>query len=63
MLSDELLQLGPKIGNLSSYMVLHTTKPFKGVALDDLVGLHPRSVRRSAEGEAGDEADRVGRSS
>jgi DNA-binding Lrp family transcriptional regulator len=37
MLSDELLQLGPKIGNLSSYIVLNTVKPFNGVALDDLV--------------------------
>jgi DNA-binding Lrp family transcriptional regulator len=37
MLSDELLQLGPKIGNLSSYVVLNSVKPFKGVALDDLV--------------------------
>jgi DNA-binding Lrp family transcriptional regulator len=37
MLSDELLQLGPKIANLSSYVVLKSTKPFCGVALDDLV--------------------------
>ena len=37
MLSDELLQLGPKIGNLSSYIVLNSVKPFMGVALDDLV--------------------------
>lgn len=37
MLSDELLQLGPKIGNLSSYVVLNDIKPFNGVALDDLV--------------------------
>jgi DNA-binding Lrp family transcriptional regulator len=37
MLSDELLQLGPKIGNLSSYVVLHTIKPFVGVSLDDLI--------------------------
>ena len=37
MLSDELLQLGPKIGNLSSYVVLNSVKPFTGVALDDLV--------------------------
>ena len=28
MLSDELLKLGPKIGNLSSYIVLKSTKPF-----------------------------------
>jgi DNA-binding Lrp family transcriptional regulator len=39
MLSDELLQLGPKIGNLSSYIVLNSVKPFVGVALDDLVTL------------------------
>jgi hypothetical protein len=35
--SDELLKLGPKIGNLSSYIVLKTAKPFEGVALEDLV--------------------------
>ena len=40
MLSDELLKLGPKVGNLSSYIVLKAVKPFRGVALDDLV---PRS--------------------
>lgn len=37
MLSDELLRLGPKVGNLSSYIVLKTVKPFRGVVLDDLV--------------------------
>lgn len=37
MLSDELLKLGPKIGNLSSHVVLKTVRPFVGVALDDLV--------------------------
>ncbi len=37
MLSDELLRLGPKVGNLSSYMVLNPIKPFTGVALNDLV--------------------------
>ena len=37
MLSDELLQLGPKIGNLSSYVVLNSVKPFTGVMLNDLV--------------------------
>ena len=37
MLSDELLRLGPKIGNLSSHIVLKTVRPFVGVALDDLV--------------------------
>jgi DNA-binding Lrp family transcriptional regulator len=40
MLSDELLKLGPKIGNLSSYMVLKDVKTFNGVALDDLVVPH-----------------------
>jgi DNA-binding Lrp family transcriptional regulator len=40
MLSDELLKLGPKIGNLSSYMVLKDVKTFSGVALDDLVVPH-----------------------
>jgi DNA-binding Lrp family transcriptional regulator len=37
MLSDELLKLGPKIGNLSSHVVLKTVRPFIGVVLDDLV--------------------------
>ncbi|WP_158554647.1 Lrp/AsnC family transcriptional regulator [Methylovirgula sp. 4M-Z18] len=37
MLSDELLRLGPKIGNLSSYIVLKTTKRYTNVSLDDLV--------------------------
>jgi DNA-binding Lrp family transcriptional regulator len=37
MLSDELLQLGPKIGNLSSHVVLKTVRPFVCVGLDDLV--------------------------
>jgi DNA-binding Lrp family transcriptional regulator len=37
MLSDELLRLGPRIGNLSSYIVLKSSKPYRGVALDDLV--------------------------
>jgi DNA-binding Lrp family transcriptional regulator len=37
MLSDELLKLGPKVGNLSSYIVLKAVKPFRGVVLDDLV--------------------------
>ncbi|OCC01427.1 hypothetical protein BA190_28465 [Labrys sp. WJW] len=46
MLSDELLKLGPKIGNLSSYIVLKSTKPFKGVALDDLVAPQPRTTPR-----------------
>jgi hypothetical protein len=46
MLSDELLKLGPKIGNLSSYIVLKSTKPFRGVALDDLVSPNHRSAPR-----------------
>ncbi|MBK1869134.1 Lrp/AsnC family transcriptional regulator [Aestuariivirga sp. YIM B02566] len=37
MLSDELLRLGPKVGNLSSYIVLKAVKPYRGVVLDDLV--------------------------
>lgn len=37
MLSDELLVLGPKVSNLSSYIVLRSIKSFKGVALNDLV--------------------------
>ena len=37
MLSDELLRLGPKVGNLSSHVVLNTVKPFTGITLDDLV--------------------------
>jgi DNA-binding Lrp family transcriptional regulator len=37
LLSDELLKLGPKVGNLSSYIVLKAVKPFRGVVLDDLV--------------------------
>jgi DNA-binding Lrp family transcriptional regulator len=40
MLSDELLKLGPKVGNLSSYIVLKAVKPFRGVVLDDLVAPH-----------------------
>ncbi|KQV42735.1 MULTISPECIES: Lrp/AsnC family transcriptional regulator [unclassified Rhizobium] len=41
MLSDELLRLGPRIGNLSSYIVLKSSKPYRGVALDDLVSALP----------------------
>ena len=37
MLSDELLRLGPKVNNLSSYIVLKTVKPFRGMALEGLV--------------------------
>src|SRR5215813_9912182 len=37
MLSDELLRLGPKVGNLSSHIVLNTVKSFTGVVLDDLL--------------------------
>jgi DNA-binding Lrp family transcriptional regulator len=37
MLSDELLRLGPKIGNLSSYTVLKDVRRFAGVAIDSLV--------------------------
>ena len=37
MLSDELLKLGPKVNNLSSYIVLKTVKPFRGMALEGLV--------------------------
>jgi DNA-binding Lrp family transcriptional regulator len=37
MLTEELLKLGPKVGNLSSYVVLKATKPYNGVSLDDLV--------------------------
>ena len=37
MLSDELLRLGPKIGNLSSYTVLKDVRRFSGVAIDSLV--------------------------
>lgn len=37
MLSDELLRLSPKVGNLSSHVVLNTVKPFSGIVLDDLV--------------------------
>lgn len=44
MLSDELLRLGPKIGNLSSYIVLKSSKPYRGVAFDDLVSPAPRGV-------------------
>ena len=44
MLSDELLKLGPKIGNLSSYIVLKSSKPYRGVAFDDLVAIRPRSA-------------------
>jgi len=40
MLSDELLKLGPKVGNLSSYIVLKMVKPYRGVVLDDLVSPH-----------------------
>jgi len=46
MLSDELLKLGPKVSNLSSYIVLKSTKPFRGVALDDLVAPHHRPPLR-----------------
>ena len=48
MLSDELLKLGPKIGNLSSYIVLKSTKPYRGVAFDDLVALPARAAPRAA---------------
>lgn len=44
MLSDELLRLGPKIGNLSSYIVLKSSKPYRGVAFDDLVSPAPRGL-------------------
>ncbi len=44
MLSDELLKLGPKIGNLSSYIVLKSSKPYRGVAFDELVATAPRAV-------------------
>ncbi len=44
MLSDELLKLGPKIGNLSSYIVLKSSKPYRGVAFDELVVTAPRSI-------------------
>jgi len=37
MLSDELLRLGPKVGNLSSYTVLKDVRRFTGVAIDSLV--------------------------
>lgn len=37
MLSDELLELGPKVSNLASHVVLKTVRPFAGVVLDDLV--------------------------
>ncbi|RWR28183.1 Lrp/AsnC family transcriptional regulator [Sinirhodobacter populi] len=37
MLSDDLLIMGPKIANLSSYMVLKTVKPYQGPALDSLL--------------------------
>lgn len=37
MLSDELLRLAPKIGNLSSYVVLSSIKSYAGVELDDLL--------------------------
>jgi len=37
MLSDEMLRLGPKIGNLSSYTVLKVVRRFSGVAIDSLV--------------------------
>lgn len=42
-LSDELLRVGPKIGNLSSYIVLKSSKPYRGVALGDLVSPSPRA--------------------
>ena len=44
MLSDELLKLGPKIGNLSSYIVLKSSKPYRGVAFDELVATAPRAT-------------------
>ncbi len=44
MLSDELLKLGPKIGNLSSYIVLKSSKPYRGVAFDELVATAPRAA-------------------
>ena len=44
MLSDELLKLGPKIGNLSSYIVLKSSKPYRGVAFDELVAIAPRGA-------------------
>lgn len=37
MMSDELLELGPKVSNLASHVVLKTVRPFAGVVLDDLV--------------------------
>ncbi|HEY0274976.1 MAG TPA: Lrp/AsnC family transcriptional regulator [Paenirhodobacter sp.] len=37
MLSDDLLIMGPKVGNMSSYMVLKTVKPYQGLAIDSLL--------------------------
>ena len=53
MLSDELLKLGPKIGNLSSYIVLKSSKPYRGVAFDELVAIAPRAAPSKAASRAG----------
>ena len=53
MLSDELLKLGPKIGNLSSYIVLKSSKPYRGVAFDELVAIAPRAAPSKPASRAG----------
>lgn len=42
MLSDELLLMGPRVSNLSSYIVLKSVKPYNGVALDGLLEITTR---------------------
>ena len=37
LLSDELLKIGPKVSNLSSYIVLKSIKPYRGFAFEDLI--------------------------
>ncbi|HBW1846710.1 TPA: Lrp/AsnC family transcriptional regulator [Klebsiella quasipneumoniae subsp. quasipneumoniae] len=37
MLSDELLRICPIVSNLSSYIVLKSIKPYRGVSFEDLI--------------------------
>ena len=53
MLSDELLKIGPKIGNLSSYIVLESSKPYRGVAFDELAAIAPRPTPSKPVSRAG----------
>ena len=53
MLSDEFLKIGPKIGNLSSYIMLESSKPYRGVAFDELAAIAPRPTPSKPVSRAG----------